>query len=241
MTAEAHTDIIDLIPAYALGILDAEEAGKVARHLAVCAACREELAAYQIVVDELSYAAPMVPPPPEIKRRLMAQVNASAARKTAVSATPSWWQRMTAVLESMFARPRWQLAIPLLLLLVLIGSVVLWQGENDVPNGQEIILTATDVAPDARGTITISSNAEEGTLTVAGLPPLPPEQQYQLWLIEDGRRVSGGVFSVDAEGKASLPLDAPQPLNEYNAFGITIEPAGGSPGPTGERVLGHNL
>ncbi len=27
---------------------------------------------------------------------------------------------------------------------------------------------------------------------------------------------------------------------DYERFGITIEPAGGSPGPTGERVLGFS-
>jgi anti-sigma-K factor RskA len=31
---------------------------------------------------------------------------------------------------------------------------------------------------------------------------------------------------------------APQPLDTYSALGITIEPAGGSPAPTGPKVLG---
>ena len=37
------------------------------------------------------------------------------------------------------------------------------------------------------------------------------------------------MFSVDSE----------RPLSEYGAFGITIEPADGSPGLTGEQVLDH--
>ncbi|RJQ80137.1 MAG: anti-sigma factor [Desulfobacteraceae bacterium] len=31
---------------------------------------------------------------------------------------------------------------------------------------------------------------------------------------------------------------SPRPLNSYRTFGITIEPRGGSPGPTGSKVLG---
>jgi anti-sigma-K factor RskA len=32
-----------------------------------------------------------------------------------------------------------------------------------------------------------------------------------------------------------------QPLKAFSTFGITIEPAGGSPGPTGDKVLGGGL
>ena len=78
-------------------------------------------------------------------------------------------------------------------------------------------------------------------LTVAGLPVLSPEQQYQLWLIVDGQRASGAIFSVNEDGWAKVSVDSERPLAEYGAFGITIEPTGGSPGPTGERVLGHEL
>jgi anti-sigma-K factor RskA len=67
------------------------------------------------------------------------------------------------------------------------------------------------------------------------LEPLGPDQQYQLWLIKDGR-ISGGVFDVGDDGYGSLTVRAPDPLDSYT-FGVTVEPAGGSPGPTGPRVL----
>jgi anti-sigma-K factor RskA len=61
------------------------------------------------------------------------------------------------------------------------------------------------------------------------------------WLIENGQRTSGGVFSVSQEGYGSLRVSSPQPLSNYSAFGITVEPVGGSPGPTGNKVLGSPL
>ncbi len=43
---------------------------------------------------------------------------------------------------------------------------------------------------------------------------------------------------VSAEGYGSLSVESPKHLISYSQFGITIVPAGGSPGPTGEKVLG---
>jgi anti-sigma-K factor RskA len=87
----------------------------------------------------------------------------------------------------------------------------------------------------------VSLDGEHGTLVVDGLAALGEEQQYQLWLIQDGQRTSGGVFSVSEEGYGSLWISSPEPLSSYSTFGITIEPAGGSPGPSGDKVLGNAL
>jgi anti-sigma-K factor RskA len=104
-----------------------------------------------------------------------------------------------------------------------------------------VALNGTEVVPNASGLIVISLDGEHGTLVVDGLPPLDGSHQYQLWLIDDGQRQSGGVFSVDQEGYGALWVSSPEPLSDYSAVGITIEPAGGSPGPTGDKVMGGSL
>jgi anti-sigma-K factor RskA len=114
-----------------------------------------------------------------------------------------------------------------------------------------IALSGTQAAPAATGLIVISLDGHHGTLVVDRLPELDEAQQYQLWLIKDGQRDlwlikdgqrdNGGVFSVSHEGYGSVWLDSPQPLVDYSAFGVTVEPAGGSSGPTGEKVLGGSL
>jgi anti-sigma-K factor RskA len=101
----------------------------------------------------------------------------------------------------------------------------------------QIALASTENAPGATGILIISADGEYGSLVVQGLPDLSPGQQYQLWLIDNGRRSSGGVFSVH-EGYAAMQVYAPRALDSYEAFGITIEPAGGSREPTGAKVLG---
>ena len=64
-------DVRELLPLYALGILDADEAGAVERAVASDAALAAELASYQQAIVS---AIQPVAPPPEVKQRLMASV-----------------------------------------------------------------------------------------------------------------------------------------------------------------------
>jgi anti-sigma-K factor RskA len=92
--------------------------------------------------------------------------------------------------------------------------------------------------PQAQGYLMVFDNENYGTLVVEDAPLLDAEHQYQLWLIRDGKRTSGGVFSVDQAGYGTLQVSANMPLESFPTFGVTIEPTGGSPGPTGKKVLG---
>jgi anti-sigma-K factor RskA len=239
MASNVH--VIDLLPAYALGCLDEEELVRVSEHLAGCAECRVEWHAYQAVADELALAAPHVAPPDDLKARLMRRIDPQ--EPPAVSQPrASWWDKLARVMQR--TSPAWGLAGLLVILALALGNLWLWQqlgryqGTTQPGPLRTIPLTSTDAAPAASGLVVVSTDGEHGTLVVDGLPPLDAEHQYQLWLIRDGQRTSGGVFSVDAEGYGSLWVLSPQPLSSYSAFGITIEPAGGSPGPTGQKVLG---
>jgi hypothetical protein len=102
-------------------------------------------------------------------------------------------------------------------------------------------LSPPDAASGATGFVLISAEGEDGALVVDGLPPLDESQQYQLWLIRNGQRTSGAVFSTDEKSYAGTRIRAPGSLLEYSAVGITIEPAGGSEYPTGTQVLGGPL
>jgi putative transcriptional regulator len=67
-------DVRELLPLYALGILESDEVAVVERALAADAALAAELAAYQQTADALGAAIGPVPPPPDIKQRLLASV-----------------------------------------------------------------------------------------------------------------------------------------------------------------------
>jgi anti-sigma-K factor RskA len=70
------------------------------------------------------------------------------------------------------------------------------------------------------------------------LPVLPPHQTYQLWLVpHKGNPISAGTFDVDAKGNGSVVLPSLPSGVAAKAFAVTVEPAGGVPQPTGEKVL----
>ena len=100
-----------------------------------------------------------------------------------------------------------------------------------------ITLDAQPAAPDARGNLVINPEGNRAYLVASGLPSLPSNKAYQLWLSNGDTRISAAVFRVDARGSASLFVYSPNPMNSYTSCGITIEPASGSAGPTGDRVL----
>ena len=244
--SEARNDhVIELIPAYALNTLEPAEAEAVARHLDGCPTCQAELTSYQAVVDVLPLTAPEAEPSPALKRELMDRL-APAVRDTgpAELESESWWQRTAGGLRRWLSGPRWQPVVLTFILALLAVNVVLLLQRDDRPENPwtaPIVLSGTEATPDAVGVIYVSADGRHGTLVVDGLSSLNQESQYQLWLILDGERTSGGVFSVNEAGYRGIEINAPLPLNDYASFGITVEPAGGSLAPTGERVLGYNL
>ncbi len=238
LSQEAH--VLDLLPALAIGALDSDEARGVEEHVRSCWICRNESIAFQEAAEALSLAAPAADPSPALKVRLMQQVGAAPSRGPvlAEAPAPSFWERLL---------PAWGLASLLLIIGLSASSIVLWQRVNDLefltaPGGMRAVpLTATDAAPSATGFVLISADGNDGALVVDGLPPLAESQQYQLWLIRDGQRTSGAVFSTDENSYGGTRIRAPLSLLDYSAVGITIEPLGGSPQPTGTRVLGGPL
>ena len=233
-----HRDIIDLIPAYAIRALDEEEERLVAAHLTSCQPCQDELAAYEETVAQLAEIVPREQPGAHLKTRLMERIQPESQLET----PPTWWDRMTMRLRA--AAPVWVPVSAVLILVLLLSNILLWRQLNRATSREIMTVTlgGTAAEPDANGVLVLVPGQPEGTLVVDHLTPLPADQQYQLWLVEeDGNRDSGVVFSVDARGRAEVRVSGRKPLPEYSAFGITIEPTGGSPGPTGQQVLGSNL
>jgi len=90
--------------------------------------------------------------------------------------------------------------------------------------------------PTAAGTVTTTADGAV-TLAVMNLPPPEADQTYQAWLIVGDTPISAGTFAVDATGRALLTLPNP-PAAAFDAFGVSLEPAGGSETPTEIVLLG---
>ncbi len=240
MAVELQDHVKDWLPAFVLEILEQDETSRVAEHLSVCPICREELQHLQHVADELPLALAQSSPPAQVKDRLMVSIHKRSGVSTA-PARQSSWQKIVALFGSRLP------AMGLALIMVLaLGNLLLWRQVNltrlQSPAPMRVVALAnTEASPQAVGTLVLDPQGKYGTLVVDNLAALSPSQQYQVWLTKGSARTSGGVFSVNPDGYASLEVLAPMPLGQYDSIGISIEPAGGSPAPTGSRVLGGDL
>src|SRR5688500_16404800 len=222
-----ETHVLDLLPAYALGSLASNEANQVEEHLLSCWICRIESTAFHTVAEQLSFAAPAAAPSPDLKDRLMQRLQMARPQQPVLAqrSRRPWLERLL---------PVWGLASLGLIIALAAFNLSLWQRLNNLefltaPGGMRAIpLSATDEAPGATGFVVVSRDGGEGALVVDGLPPLGADREYQVWLIRDGKRVSGAIFSTDEENYAGMRIRVPGSLLEYSAVEVTIEKAGGS-------------
>lgn len=236
--------VTEFLPGYVLGCLDLDERQLVEEHLEMCLDCRRELHSYQETAGLLAFSVAQVAPPAELKEKVMARVGRTSRREN-IPAISARWKRSFRQFIADFT-PVWAVASLLLVLFLAASNLILWgqmrEMRADLVTPLRVVpLAGTDESPVASGVIVISQDGRHGTLVVDHLAALSEEQQYQLWLIRDGERISGAVFSVGQDGYASTYIKAPRPLIEFDGFGVTIEPAGGSPAPTGRKVLGGDL
>ena len=235
MAEEMH--VLESLPAYALGSLDAAEAQMVAKHLAGCHICRSELQAFQEVAGQIALMAPQAELPGDLKPRLMERIQSPDLSR---SRTKRW----------RFAEPSLPVGAMVGLVLIVtlaISNLLLWQRLDQLevlagPLGMRAIaLQNTDAAPTASGFVVISADGQDGVLVVDELPALDAQREYQLWLVRNGSNTSAAIFSVDESGYRGMRIESPLSLLVYSSVRVTIEPVGGSADPTGEQVLAGSL
>lgn len=229
-----HDYFREMLPARALDCLDPDEAEILARHLTRCPSCLDDLTTFETVVGQLALAVPDVAPSPELRRRLLALAGArpSSARAKAGAGRSRQPRRLD-------FRRGWPVYAVVALAAVILGGL-LWAAAGRLLLGGErlVELNPTELAPEARGELRLSGDGRAATLEVFRLPALDDEQTYQLWLVSEDERDSGALFTVNENGWAEVPVELARRAADYRGFGVTIEPTGGSPGPTGAQVLG---
>lgn len=233
-----NEDLEDTLVAYSLGALSPEEAAAFEAQLDA-PEIQAAHAAYRDTVEALNLAPPLRTPPPQLKARLMAQLDERAA-PPAARPRPRLlvWRRFSP----------WLAAAAMLVVSFGLGLRV-WQQQAQLAQLQAVLtkpqmvaMEAGEVAPKAQGRFYLAPDSNRAVLIVADMPLLSRDKAYQLWLVtKDDTRDNGGTFRVDSQGYGTFLVSAPRPLREYKRIGVTTEPVGGSPGPTSGRVIGASL
>ncbi|MBA2503005.1 MAG: anti-sigma factor [Pyrinomonadaceae bacterium] len=102
---------------------------------------------------------------------------------------------------------------------------------------RSVTLAGTKAARGARANLVYDPRTGSVTLDAYNLPPAPPGKAYQLWLIAGGKPVSGGVFTIDERGRATLRGQVSAGGRKPSRFAVTLEQAGGATKPTGDKYL----
>jgi anti-sigma-K factor RskA len=103
------------------------------------------------------------------------------------------------------------------------------------------LLTPVGRAPVTAGGACVWDVVEQkGTLVIDKLTPLPPIQDYQLWLLGDPKYagpVSAGVFDVDAVGSVRLQFTTAVRVDAPTRVAVSVERQGGAPVPSDNVVM----
>ena len=234
-------DILDLLTAYALGVIEPDEIARVSALLDAQPELRATLAELRATADMLPYGLPQANPPTELRQRVL-----DHATGRSIPAAPSPPRRVANRMRG------WVLALSgiatVAVLAAAIGWAQLFQARDQLAQSQaELKQTQAQVADAQVLLATLAGNGGSAsilrtrggeTLLIARLPPLQPGRVYQLWRIQGSSNpASAGTFSVDQQGYATTNLSTSQQPQAGEVVAVTNEPDGGSPGPTSKPLI----
>jgi anti-sigma-K factor RskA len=214
MSTKNGRDCGENVAAYVLGALEPDEAAAFRRHIADCAACREEVAAFEQVTEALPTAGGVYAVPKDLKRRVMREVRADPKQQTA---------RRPDLGGPLLRGPllAWSGALAAVLIAVVVAVALTSGGSGGTRTVQASVGSAE---------LRITDN--RGDLVVHRLPQLPAGRIYEMWVQRGSAPPvpTGTLFGINSSGTASVGV--PGSLNGVGAVMVTDEPAGGSPAPT---------
>lgn len=222
-------DHFEDVGAYLLGALDPAEHEAFEHALETDELLRAEVDRLRIAVDALPASAVQFEPPPGLKGRIMAVVEAEAELLQSAAATPRKVGR-PARRAGWLRRPGFALAA-----LACALTVGVFAGQAVLDEDRSVVTASLGDAQ-----LIQKGDGEHATLVVENLDPPGAGRVYQVWLQHEGEapEATNALFSTRSDGTASV--DVPGSLEDVSAVLVTEEPAGGSQAPTTKPVIAAN-
>jgi len=260
----ASEDLEELAAVFAVESMPLEESGQYSEHLYNCQVCHDLASQFEAAASLLPDALEMEPASPGSKQRLLEQASSelsltmTPAPPPAGSPRRSLLNRLWPARASIMPAPMPAAALVVLVIAVLgltAWNIALRQDLQDLYERnkiwlrhQEIVdsiaagglvhyISGTEAAPQASGVLVQNPGREGSMLVVTGLASLPAGMEYQIWRIVDQNAppVGAGTFTVTDSNSQMVPTAVVFSATE--SIGVSVEPAGGSPAPTGDIVL----
>jgi len=235
-----HKRFDEVKDAYVLGALPEQERRELEEYLAAHPERQAEIDELGNVASLLALSPPEQEPSPELRRSIMAVVEAQRPP----ARTRSW---LAGVKELLSARNLALGAAALLVIglfswnMLLQGQVKDLQGQvaslQDSQQSRMVALAGTGAAQRAEAEVILLKD-HKAVLMAEDMPRVPENKTYQIWVIEDDVPQPSGLFEADGDTVAAV---VEKPLDEDDVIAITIEPNGGSQQPTTDPMLTAKL
>lgn len=238
-TPDVHT----LTGPYVLDALPDAERAAFEQHLTECEACATEVAELREAAIKLATQVSAVPPP-ALKADVMAAIEEVRQLPPLVPSGPGDHAGGTVDTPRRGFRRRSMLALAAAALAVAAsGGIAIDQYRDNAATQQANDRIAAVLAePDARtvrgsvagggqAAVVTSERRDAAVVVLRGLRELPSDQTWQLWLI-DSAQTAHSVGLASGTGGDDLTKVISGGVAGKVAFGLTVEPAGGSSKPT---------
>jgi anti-sigma-K factor RskA len=221
--------------AFVLGALPEEERREFEEYLAEHPERQAEIDELGAVAGLLALSPQEQEPPPELRRSIMAVVEAEAERPRAGSG-------LARMREFLGVRTLALGAAALLVIGLFSWNMFLQAQIQDLQSrapqdGRLVALEGSGAARQARVEVMILDN-DRAVLMAEDMPPVPEDKTFQIWVIENDVPKPGGLFEPREEW---VVTNVEIPLDGADTIAITVEPEGGSPQPTTEPMLAARL
>lgn len=225
-------DLHHLAAAYALDALDADERAAFEAHYPSCEICSAEVVDFRETAAVLA-ADVATPPPTDLKASVMAEV----ARTRQLSPRRSDVVELDRVRSGRRRLVRALAAAAAALVLVAGTAVITRSGGDEFGPVLEAADASFVTLEGDAGSIEAVWSDELDRVVIQATSLADPGEglTYALWSLRDGEATPAGLFAPDADGSLAEVLDVGD--LEPSAWGVTIEPEGGSARPTGEVLF----
>jgi anti-sigma-K factor RskA len=229
----------DLKDSYALGALPEGERLEFERYLMAHPDLQAEVEDLANVAGLLAFSPREQEPPPELRRRIMATVEAEAAQP---HTGRRFW--LAGLWETVGVRDL-ALAATLILVVGLFSWSMLLQAEvrdlrgrvqslQSQPQGPQMIALGGEGTKQGARAELVTLEGARAVLVAKNMPPLPEGKTYQIWVIKDDTPQPSGLFEPRG---VSIAAVVENPVQGADAVAVTVESEGGSKKPTTDPIL----
>ena len=208
-------DVRDLLPAYVLGALDADELETVEAHLRAGNEHDAELVELRSTVLALD------------------RFGREASLNTDFAAAQGIESARAGVRTSLIEPGWWRAAIAAVVLFATFGAG--WLAADLLQADSETVSVVLRGPDGAQMTLQGASSEHTVTVTMGGLDTLEGEQVYQVWAFRDDTWLKIGVCNTNEEGRWKGDFDFA--IRKDDEVVLTVEPPGGSETPSTRALL----